>query len=110
MLPGYFRISLTATMEMIERALPIFAAAHSEMLLPCMTDPDHPGMTVAWTRCCRASRSRQRSALLAGLAGGLFAAIVMSYIDNRYQYHVLAAGLLIGLLGAILLTLRENRR
>jgi aspartate aminotransferase len=25
--PGYFRISLTATMEMIERALPVFAAA-----------------------------------------------------------------------------------
>ncbi len=30
--PGYFRISLTATMEMIERALPIFAAARTEML------------------------------------------------------------------------------
>jgi aspartate aminotransferase len=26
-LPGYFRISLTATDEMIERALPVFAAA-----------------------------------------------------------------------------------
>jgi aspartate aminotransferase len=26
-MPGYFRISLTATMEMIERALPVFAAA-----------------------------------------------------------------------------------
>ena len=29
--PGYFRISLTATMEMIERALPVFAAANAEV-------------------------------------------------------------------------------
>ncbi len=32
--PGYVRISLTATMEMIERALPVFAAIHAEMLVP----------------------------------------------------------------------------
>jgi aspartate aminotransferase len=32
--PGYIRISLTATMEMIERALPVFAAAHAELLAP----------------------------------------------------------------------------
>jgi hypothetical protein len=32
--PGYIRISLTATMEMIERALPVFAAAHAELLTP----------------------------------------------------------------------------
>ncbi|MEZ4666224.1 MAG: aminotransferase class I/II-fold pyridoxal phosphate-dependent enzyme [Thermomicrobiales bacterium] len=32
--PGYIRISLTGTMEMIERALPIFAAAHAELLTP----------------------------------------------------------------------------
>jgi aspartate aminotransferase len=30
--PGYFRISLTATMEMIERALPVFASVQAEML------------------------------------------------------------------------------
>lgn len=29
--PGYFRISLTATMEMIERALPVFAAVRAEV-------------------------------------------------------------------------------
>jgi aspartate aminotransferase len=28
--PGYFRISLTASEEMIERSLPIFAAAYHE--------------------------------------------------------------------------------
>jgi aspartate aminotransferase len=33
-MPGYFRISLTATMEMIERALPIFAAAADPVLAP----------------------------------------------------------------------------
>ena len=49
-----------------------------------------------------------KAALLAGLAGGLFAAIVMSYVDNRYQYHVLAAGLVLGAVAAILLTLREK--
>ena len=32
--PGYFRISLTATMEMIERALPVFGAARAEALVP----------------------------------------------------------------------------
>lgn len=32
--PGYIRISLTGTMEMIERALPVFAAAHAELLTP----------------------------------------------------------------------------
>ena len=32
--PGYIRISLTGTMEMIERVLPVFAAAHAEMLTP----------------------------------------------------------------------------
>jgi aspartate aminotransferase len=32
--PGYFRISLTATMEMIERALPVFAAARAEAMVP----------------------------------------------------------------------------
>lgn len=33
-MPGYFRISLTATMDMIERALPIFQEAYQESLLP----------------------------------------------------------------------------
>ena len=31
---GYFRISLTASMEMIERALPVFASVHAELLVP----------------------------------------------------------------------------
>lgn len=47
-------------------------------------------------------------ALLAGLAGGLFAAIVMSYVDNRYQYHVLVAGILLGAVAAGVLTLRAR--
>ena len=38
-------------------------------------------------------------ALLAGLAGGLFAAIVMSYVDNTRQYQALAAGILLGAIG-----------
>lgn len=33
-MPGYFRISLTATMEMIERALPIFTSAMDPVLAP----------------------------------------------------------------------------
>jgi hypothetical protein len=49
-------------------------------------------------------------ALLAGLAGGLFAAIVVSYVNNTRQYQALAAGLLLGAVGAIALTLRERRR
>jgi hypothetical protein len=49
-------------------------------------------------------------ALLAGLAGGLFAAIVVSYVDNTRQYQALAAGLLLGAVSAIALTLRERRR
>lgn len=32
--PGYIRISLTGTMEMIERALPVFANARTELLTP----------------------------------------------------------------------------
>lgn len=32
--PGYVRISLTGTMEMIERAAPVFANIHSELLTP----------------------------------------------------------------------------
>jgi aspartate aminotransferase len=31
-LPGYFRISLTANMEMIERALPVFEAVMNQAL------------------------------------------------------------------------------
>ena len=33
-MPGYFRISLTATMEMIDEALPIFASALDPLLAP----------------------------------------------------------------------------
>lgn len=47
-------------------------------------------------------------ALLAGLAGGLFAAIVTSYVDNRYQYQVLAAGIGLGTIAAVVLTLRSQ--
>ena len=49
-------------------------------------------------------------ALLAGLAGGLFAAIIMSYIDTTREYQALGAGILIGALAAIVLTLRSHRR
>lgn len=48
-------------------------------------------------------------ALLAGLAGGLFAAIIMSYIDNTRQYQALAAGVLLGLVAAVVLTARNRR-
>ncbi len=48
-------------------------------------------------------------ALLAGLAGGLFGAIVMSYIDNTRQYQVLVAGILLGGITALALTFRNRR-
>ncbi len=48
-------------------------------------------------------------ALLAGLAGGLFAAIVVSYVDNTRQYHALAAGILLGAIAAIAITLHRWR-
>ena len=35
-LPGYFRISLTATMEMIERALPVFELAMKQLTKPAL--------------------------------------------------------------------------
>lgn len=46
--------------------------------------------------------------LLAGAAGGLFAAIVFSYVDDSWQYHALAAGLFLGGLGALIMTLRNR--
>ncbi|TXG82254.1 MAG: hypothetical protein E6R14_06910 [Thermomicrobiales bacterium] len=49
-------------------------------------------------------------ALLAGLAGGLFAAIVMSYVDNTRQYQVLIAGIALGALVALMLAVRQWRR
>jgi hypothetical protein len=48
-------------------------------------------------------------ALLAGLAGGLFAAIIASYVDNARQFQALAAGILIGAIAAIALTIRHRR-
>lgn len=48
-------------------------------------------------------------ALLLGMAGGLFAAIVMSYVDNTLQYHALGAGILLGAAVALLITLRSRR-
>lgn len=74
-----------------------------------MTDPDQarhdgrmdtmlPGMPLA-----------AKAALLAGLAGGLFVAIVYSYVDNTRQYQALAAGLILGAVAALLLTVRSRR-
>ncbi len=48
-----------------------------------------------------------KAALLAGLAGGLFGAIVMSYVDSGRQYQVLAVGIAIGSITALVLMARH---
>ena len=48
-------------------------------------------------------------ALLLGVAGGLFAAIVLSYTDADRQYLGLGAGIALGLIAAIWLTWRARR-
>lgn len=48
-------------------------------------------------------------ALLAGTAGGLFAAIVASYVDSSRQFDALGAGILLGAIGALVIVLRSRR-
>lgn len=48
-------------------------------------------------------------ALLLGLAGGLFAAIVVSYADPERQYLALGIGIVTGIVVAIVLTGRSIR-
>ena len=48
-----------------------------------------------------------KAALLAGLAGGLFGAIVMSYVDSARQYQVLVVGIAIGAITALVLMARH---
>jgi hypothetical protein len=48
-------------------------------------------------------------ALLLGLAGGLFAAIVLSYVDADRQYLGLGIGIALGLGAALYLTWRVRR-
>ena len=48
-------------------------------------------------------------ALLLGLAGGLFTAIVLSYVDADRQYPGLGAGVALGAAAALFLTWRARR-
>lgn len=50
-----------------------------------------------------------KAALLFGVAGGLFLAIVLSYSNPGRQYAGLALGIALGVLGALALTLRNKR-
>ena len=58
-----------------------------------------PGMPVA-----------ARVALYIGLAGGLFAAIVLSYVNADWQYRALVLGIMIGAVTAAVLTFRSRMR
>ncbi len=74
-----------------------------------MTDPDRPRHDGRLDSMAPGIPVAAKVALLAGLAGGLFAAIVMSYVESSRQYQVLAAGILAGAIGAVVLTLRNRR-
>ena len=74
-----------------------------------MTDSDPPQHDGRLDTMLPGVSVAAKVALLAGLAGGLFAAIVMSYVDNTRQYQALAAGILLGAIGAIALTIRSWR-
>jgi membrane associated rhomboid family serine protease len=74
-----------------------------------MTDPDQPRRDGRLETMAPGVPVAAKVALLAGLAGGLFAAIVTSYVDNSRQFQVLAAGILAGAIGAVVLTLRKRR-
>jgi ABC-type Mn2+/Zn2+ transport system permease subunit len=75
-----------------------------------MTEPDQPKHDGRLDTILPGVSVGAKVALLAGLAGGLFAAIVVSYVDNTRQYQALAAGILLGVVGAIGLTLRSRSR
>ena len=75
-----------------------------------MTEPDQPKHDGRLDTMLPGVPLAAKVALLAGLAGGLFAAIVMSYVDNTRQNQALAAGILLGAIAAIVLILRSRRR
>ena len=75
-----------------------------------MTDPGQPNHDGRLDTMLPGVSVAAKVALLAGLAGGLFAAIVMSYVENTRQYQALAAGILLGAIAAIVLTLRSRRK
>ena len=51
-----------------------------------------------------------KAAVLLGVAGGLFLAIVLSYANPDRQYAGLALGVVLGILGALVLTVRNKRK
>lgn len=74
-----------------------------------MTEPDQPRHDGRLDTMLPGVPLAAKAALLAGLAGGLFAAIVVSYVDNTRQFHALVAGILIGAIAALILTVRAFR-
>ncbi len=75
-----------------------------------MTDPDQPQHDGRLDTMLPGVSIAAKVALLAGLAGGLFASIVMSYVDNRWQYEAMAAGILLGAIAALALTIRNRSK
>ena len=75
-----------------------------------MTDPEPPPHEGRLDTMLPGIPIAAKVALLAGLAGGLFAAIVMSYVDNTRQYHALATGVILGAIAALVLALRSMLR
>ena len=75
-----------------------------------MTEPDQPRHDGRLDTMLPGVSLGAKAALLAGLAGGLFAAIILSYVDNTRQYQALAAGFILGIIGALVLTVRSRRR
>jgi hypothetical protein len=75
-----------------------------------MTNPNRPRHDGRLDSLAAGIPVAAKVALLAGLAGGLFAAIVASYVEGSRQYQVLAAGILTGAIAAVALTLRNRRQ
>jgi hypothetical protein len=74
-----------------------------------MTEPEQPKHDGRLDTMLPSVPLAAKATLLAGLAGGLFAAIVVSYVDNTLQYHALVAGILIGAIAALIVTVRTFR-
>jgi len=72
-----------------------------------MTDPDPPNHDGRLDTMLPGIPLGAKAALLAGLAGGLFGAIVMSYVDSARQFQVLAVGIAIGSIAALVLMARH---
>lgn len=72
-----------------------------------MTDPDPPNHDGRLDTMLPGIPLGAKAALLAGLAGGLFGAIVMSYVDSARQYQVLVVGIAIGAITALVLMARH---